>query len=230
MYRVVLLEDNTALADSIRITLKMEGFDVMVYDRVQPLLRDLPNLQFDVALLDLELPDGSGYNVCEHIRKLSANPAVVIITARTSEEDAVKGLELGADDYIRKPFGNRELVARLRTCLRSAAEGQTQSVSYLGLTLQPDSLQLFYGQASQELRRKEFEILSLLAKKQGRVASREEIIEFIDRGSDIFDRTIDSHVSHLRSKIRALTGGDILISAVYSLGYRLQAATDKRKE
>lgn len=230
MYRVVLLEDNTALADSIRITLKMEGFDVMVYDRVQPLLRDLPNLQFDVALLDLELPDGSGYNVCERIRKLSANPAVVIITAKTSEEDAVKGLELGADDYIRKPFGNRELVARLRTCLRSAAEGQTQSVSYLGLTLQPDSLQLFYGQASQELRRKEFEILSLLAKKQGRVASREEIIEFIDRGSDIFDRTIDSHVSHLRSKIRALTGGDILISAVYSLGYRLQAATDKRKE
>lgn len=230
MYRVVLLEDNTALADSIRITLKMEGFDVMVYDRVQPLLRDLPNLQFDVALLDLELPDGSGYNVCERIRKLSANPAVVIITAKTSEEDAVKALELGADDYIRKPFGNRELVARLRTCLRSAAEGQTQSVSYLGLTLQPDSLQLFYGQASQELRRKEFEILSLLAKKQGRVASREEIIEFIDRGSDIFDRTIDSHVSHLRSKIRALTGGDILISAVYSLGYRLQAATDKRKE
>jgi DNA-binding response OmpR family regulator len=69
-----------------------------------------------------------------------------------------------------------------------------------------------------------------LVKKQGRVASREEIIEFIDRGSDIFDRTIDSHVSHLRSKIRALTDGDILISAVYSLGYRLQAATDKRKE
>jgi len=233
MYRVVLLEDNIALADSIRITLTMEGFAVAVYDRVQPLLRDLPDLQFDVALLDLELPDGSGYDVCERIRKLSANPAVVIITAKTSEEDAVKGLELGADDYIRKPFGNRELVARLRTCLRTCLQNTaepTESIRYLGLTLLPNSLQLFYGQASQELRRKEFDILSLLVKKQGRVASREEIIEFIDRGSDIFDRTIDSHVSHLRSKIRALTDGDILISAVYSLGYRLQAATDKRKE
>jgi len=233
MNRVVLLEDNTALAESIRITLTMEGFDVTVYDRVQPLLRDLANLQFDVALLDLELPDGSGYSVCERIRKLSANPAVVIITAKTSEEDAVKGLELGADDFIRKPFGNRELVARLRTCLRNTAKSTTEpmeSIRYLGLTLLPNSLQLFYGQASQELRRKEFDILSLLVKKQGRVASREEIIEFIDRGSDIFDRTIDSHVSHLRSKIRALTDGDILISAVYSLGYRLQAATDKRKE
>lgn len=223
MHRVVILEDNCALSESLRVTLRMEGFEVQHYDRVQPLLRDLPQLEFDLALLDLELPDGSGYQACELIRQLRSEPAIVIITAKTSEEDAVKGLELGADDYIRKPFGNRELVARLRTCLRKPRE-QEEPFSQLGLTLMPSLQQVAYRDVAHSLRRKEFDILALLLKRKQETVSRDEMVRFIDRDAEIFDRTIDSHVSHLRSSIRKLTNGRVQISAVYGVGYRIHEA------
>lgn len=224
MHRVLILEDNSALSQSLCVTLRMEGFKVRLYERVQPLLRDLPKLEFDLALLDLALPDGSGFDVCANIRRLRADTPVVIITARTSEEDAVMGLELGADDYIRKPFGNRELVARLRTCLRKPWE-QEEPFSNLGLALFPAMLEVTYQGAADTFRRKEFEILSLLLRAMHDTVSREEMVRFIDRDVEIFDRTIDSHVSHLRSKLRKLTGGKIMISAVYGLGYRIHEAT-----
>lgn len=223
MHRVLILEDNSALSQSLGVTLRMEGFEVQHYDRVQPLLRDLPQLAFDLALLDIELPDGSGFQACERIRQLRSEPAIVIITAKTSEEDAVKGLELGADDYIRKPFGNRELVARLRSCLRKPRE-QEPAFSHLGLTLMPSVLRVAYQDAVHTLRRKEFEILALLLRRKQEAVSREEMIRFIDRDAEIFDRTIDSHVSHLRSKVKKLTDGRVQISAVYGLGYRIHEA------
>ncbi|MEY4564846.1 MAG: hypothetical protein RLZZ618_4123 [Pseudomonadota bacterium] len=220
MHRVLILEDNSALSQSLGVTLRMEGFKVQHFDRVQPLIHALPQLEFDLALLDLELPDGSGFEACERIRHLRSEPAIVIITAKTSEEDAVKGLELGADDYIRKPFGNRELVARLRTCLRKPRE-QEPTFSHLGLTLTPSMLSVAYLGAVHTLRRKEFEILAVLLKRKQETVSRDEMIRFIDRDAEIFDRTIDSHVSHLRSKLKKLTDGRVQISAVYGMGYRI---------
>lgn len=225
MAKILLLEDSKALSASLVTTLKMEGYEVILFDKVTPLISELPQLNFDLALLDLELSDGSGYNVCEQIRKLHRDLPIIIITAKASEEDAVKGLELGADDYIRKPFGNRELMARIKTCLRSI-HNQSETSTYLGLTLYPDQLKVAFNDNSLELRRKEFEILSLLIKKKGGIATREEIIEFIDRGSEIFDRTIDSHVSHIRGKIRRLTGNAVQIASAYGLGYRLRAESE----
>ena len=219
MRKILLLEDNPSLAKSLKLFLELEGFAVEHFDRIEAVRSNIANLEFDLALLDVELPDGLGFDLIPELRKSFSEKPIVFITARTDEEDAVRGLELGADDYVRKPCGNKELLVRISLCLKSSQP--TEKLSFGDLVIEPQFMRLSFGKEVATIRKKELQILIAMVKANGAVMTRERIMDVINSGSDIYDRTIDSHISHLRRKLKSLTSDRIKITSAYGLGYQI---------
>ena len=203
------------------MNLRFGGFDVDGVDCIQHAWEHVSKNSYDLILLDIGLPDGSGLDLCQRIRNAGHAMPILFLSARTDEETVVKGMNLGADDYIRKPFGTEELKARMNKLLKRNVSAPMTLKAGL-LTLDPIKRSAKCGSHTMTLSRREFDLLCLLARKKDETLTREFIIEHLSGDGDSFDRTIDSHMSHLRKKLREVAGESIRIVPVYGVGYRLE--------
>jgi two-component system catabolic regulation response regulator CreB len=200
MPTILIVEDEPAIADTLIYALKTENFHVTHVTTAQAGLDHFDQHSPDFAVLDIGLPDFTGFDLCRKIRTLSQVP-ILFLTARDSEIDQVLGLELGADDYVTKPFSPRTVVARIRAVLRRG-QSNPQNDSSL-LSHQPDTMTITCCGHPLELTAHEYKLLAILLGQPGRVFTREQLLEqaWDDPGSAM-DRTIDAHIKSLRAKIR----------------------------
>ncbi len=250
--KVLLAEDDESFIDALVIGLAREGFDVTVARDGNEALRLFASEEPDLILLDLMLPRLSGIDVCRSIRARSSVP-IIMVTAKGTEIDTVVGLEVGADDYVAKPYRLRELVARMRAVLRrtpaASADGmierrrnddnkseraevadRSHSTGVLeagGIQVDPDRHLVFVRGTDVHLRRKEFELLSLLMENSGRLLTRDVLIDRI-WGSDYFGdtKTLDVHIKRLRSHVEEDPSSPKLITTIRGVGYRFDPPRD----
>jgi len=224
---VLLVDDEKTLVKALTFNLEKEGFSVeQAYDGEEA-LQKVFNLAPDIVVLDLMLPGLDGFEVCRRIRKKLDVP-IIMLTARSEDIDKVLGLELGADDYLTKPFNSRELVARIKAILRRSAVRNESAKKLIQIgDLQVDLLQHRVHLSDQEisLTSKEFALLSFLAANAGNVYSREQLLEQVwgyDYYGDV--RTVDVHIRHLREKLERDPGNPDYILTVWGTGYKIREA------
>jgi DNA-binding response OmpR family regulator len=220
MKRIALIEDDNDIAFTVRLNLEREGYTVSPFARGQEGLLAVQRGGFDFVILDLNLPDVDGLTICRELRRDAATRdlPILMLTARGSERDRVTGLELGADDYLPKPFSMRELLARVAAIWRRAHIAPERADVYEDGELRIDekSFRVYRHGTEVKLARKEFELLWLLVRNRSSVISRDRILSEIWQMSDeVETRTIDAHIRNLRKKI-----GSDRISTVVGFGYR----------
>jgi len=219
---IIIVEDDEDIADSIRYNLEREGFRVRVAATGEDALDVIVDRPPDLVLLDLNLPQMSGLEICRRLRAEAGTSQVPILmlTARTEESDKVLGLNLGADDYITKPFGMRELMARVKALLRRAHGLRLSGPVFDNgeLRIDPSAFRVTYKGQDVRLTRKEFALLEQLARNQGRVMTREMLLDRI-WGMNYYgdSRTLDVHIRRLRQKL----GEQKVIETITGIGYRL---------
>ena len=221
MNHILIVEDEAKLAKLQADYLQAAGFQTHCLEQGLAVLPWVKTHHTDLILLDLMLPGCDGLDVCRELRNYCAAP-IIIITARIEEIDRLLGLELGADDYICKPFSPREMVARVKTVLRRL-HAPLVDTQILGskLRLDPDSFRVMYEGRGLELTTVEFKLLQVMYLQPGRIFSRAKLMDLIYLDQRIVsDRTIDSHVKKLRKKLADLAPEQDLIQSVYGAGYR----------
>ena len=226
--RVLVIEDEESYRDSLRVLLAREGFRVTLAATGPEGVAAFERGGADVVLLDLMLPGLSGTGVFKAIRERSDVP-IIMVTAKDEQVDKIIGLELGADDYVTKPYSGRELVARIRSVLRrtttlpSEATDEPEPLTVSGLTLDPERLTLVRDGATMSLPPKEFALLYLLASNAGRVLTRQTIIDRV-WGIDYYGdtKTLDVHIKRLRGRLETDPAEPTLITTVRGVGYTLE--------
>ena len=223
MAAILLVDDEPAIRESLAFALRRDGFEV----EEATTLREARSLAdaADLVILDLVLPDGSGLPFLRSLRERSDVP-VIVLTSRDEETDRVVGLELGADDYVLKPFSPREVAARVRAVLRrasKAAQSEDKPIRAGSLSLDTSTRKAAIADRELGLSRTEFNLLALFLRSPGRVFERSQILEAV-WGSDVVvgDRTVDVHVKALRRKIEEAGGDPRLLETVRGVGYRLK--------
>jgi len=217
--RVLIVDDDPRLHELLASYLGEHGFAVAVAADGPQALARLANDAFDAVLLDMMMPGMDGLEVLRRLRRDDRIP-VIMLTARGDEADRVVGLELGADDYVAKPFSPRELVARLRAVLRRAGPGpEGERVAGAGVVLVPDARTAELDGAPLDLTAVEFDLLLALARRAGRVVTREALLDIVGRGATVSDRAVDVHVSHLRQKLGEDARAPLRIKTVRGVGY-----------
>jgi DNA-binding response OmpR family regulator len=224
--KVLVVDDEAHIVELARLYLSREGYEVEgVGDGSQALVR-FSQLKPDLVVLDIMLPGTDGLTICKEIRKVSQVP-IIMLTARDEVTDKVVGLEVGADDYLTKPFHPQELVARAKALLRRArVEPELPKLIRAGeLEVDLERHEVRHGQAKVQLRPKEFDLLALLARHPGRVFQRSELLDLV-WGYDFpgYTRTVDVHVQQVREKLAAAMITDPSIQTVWGVGYRLELA------
>jgi len=224
--RILLVEDEKTIRDTVAAYLEREGYWITTAEDGMVALEQFGKHRFDLVVLDLMLPKVSGEQVCRAIRDSSDVP-IIMLTAKGELEDRVAGLELGADDYLVKPFSPRELVARVRALLRRAhvgAEPQRDRLVYGRLEIDVAGHKAFLEGEELDLTASEFKLLTTLSRYPGRVYSRMELVEKV-LGYDFegYERTIDSHVKNLRAKLDDDPRDPTFIYTVHGVGYRFEA-------
>ena len=228
---VLVVDDDPNVVELTRLYLQRDGYRVLSAADGATGLDLAREKQPDLIVLDVMLPRLNGLDVCRALRQTSAVP-IIMLTARVEEEDRLSGLDLGADDYITKPFSPRELAARVKAVLRrtarSVADGDSQTMSCGPVQLDRRYRQVTVNGSEVRLTPTEFRLLALLMRQPGRTYSRDEIINrALGDDFDGFDRTVDAHVSTLRRKLTAASGaGSKLIQTVYGSGYRLNQSVE----
>jgi len=219
--KVLIVEDEPKLASLLSDYLQQAGFAASRLDNGLEVVSWVRENRPDLVLLDLMLPGRDGLEVCKEIRSFSAVP-ILMVTARVEEIDRLLGLELGADDYICKPFSPREVVARVKAVLRRAGGGATTQNQ--GLVLDESRYLATLHGRDLELTAVEFKLLHFLAANPGRIYSRSQLMDRIypDQRT-VEDRTIDSHIKKLRKKLAAVAPAEELIHSVYGVGYKYEA-------
>ncbi|AOJ35472.1 two-component system response regulator CreB [Burkholderia metallica] len=230
---ILIVEDEAAIADTIVYALGTEGMQTVHCTLGLAALDRLRDTRFDLVVLDVGLPDLSGFEVCRRLRTFSDVP-VIFLTARHDEIDRIVGLEIGADDYVVKPFSPRELAARVRVILRrfnrTAAPETTPAPAPApaetpapGFTLDLDGARVSWLGHALDLTRYEFGLLALLVRHPGRIYSREQLMDLVwHEALDSADRTVDTHVKTLRAKLRAIDPERDPIRTHRGMGYSLQ--------
>lgn len=225
MSTILVVEDEQSLREPLEYLLKREGYDVIAVDNGIDAVKRAETDNPSLILLDLMLPGMSGTEVCREVRSRSSVP-IIMLTAKDSEVDIVVGLELGADDYVTKPYSSRELLARIRAVLRRQSDqgGTDHVLEHHGIRLDSDRHQVTVNGEPVAFPLKEFELLELLMLNAGRVLTRGQIIDRV-WGSDYFGdtKTLDVHVKRLRSKIEKVPSEPEIIVTVRGLGYRFEA-------
>ena len=227
MTRVLIVEDEESLADPLAFLLRKEGFEAAVVTDGPSALAEFDRSGADIVLLDLMLPGMSGTEVCKQLRARSGVP-VIMVTARDSELDKVLGLELGADDYVTKPYSARELIARIRAVLRRGAEPDDGGAGEAVLESGPVRMDVERHVVSVDGRPiamplKEFDLLEYLMRNTGRVLTRGQLIDRVWGADYVGDtKTLDVHVKRLRSKIEANPANPVRLLTVRGLGYKLE--------
>ena len=224
--RILLVEDEKTIRDAVAAYLEREGYWVTPAADGQAALDEFAKHRFELVVLDLMLPKVSGEEVCRTIRDASDVP-IIMLTAKGEEEDRIAGLELGADDYLVKPFSPRELVARVRALLRRAHvedEPQRDRLVFGDLEIDVAGHKAFLKGAEVDLTASEFKLLTTLSRYPGRVYSRMELVEKV-LGYDFegYERTVDSHVKNLRAKLDDDPREPTFIYTVHGVGYRFEA-------
>ncbi len=219
---VLIVEDEPKIADLLRDYLVQSGYTTTWLADGSEVIDHVRSESPDLVLLDLMLPGKDGLAICKDLRAFSAVP-IIIVTARVDEIDRLLGLELGADDYVCKPFSPREVVARVKANLRRAElRADEQGIAYPGLVIDETKFQASIAGTDLELTPVEFRLLARLAGQPGRVFSREQLMAsiYVD-GRIVSDRTVDSHIKNLRQKLSAAVGNDEIIRSIYGVGYKL---------
>lgn len=228
MSHVLIVEDEPAIAESLAFALRRDGFTVDIADSIASTNGKLEHA--DLILLDLMLPDGSGFDLIVRVRSSVPHPAMIVLSSRDAEADRVAALETGADDYVTKPFSPREVVARVRAVLRRAQPDATAppKQSELGhagtipINVDEMSRRAHIEGRLIDLTRVEFDLLACLVANPGRVFTRAQLIDRVwGDGFAITDRTVDSHVKGLRKKVVEAGGDPNLIETVRGVGYRI---------
>ncbi|WP_442684105.1 two-component system response regulator CreB [Stenotrophomonas sp. JC08] len=225
--RVLVVEDEAAIADTLLYALRSEGYAATHCTLGREALQQLRDGGAEVVVLDVGLPDIGGFEVCRELRTFSQVP-VIFLTARNDEFDRVLGLELGADDYVTKPFSPRELVARVRARLRratpaAAAAGESGWTQRGGFAIDGEGRRIRYGEVLLDLTRYEYALLAALLARPGAILSRAQLMERgWDHASDSADRTVDTHVKTLRAKLRAAGVPGEPIRTHRGVGYALE--------
>ena len=214
--RIILVEDEPSIAETIAYALKKEDFLVTHAGSIAESRNQFSQQEFDLVLLDIGLPDGSGLDYCLEIRKNSSIP-IFFLTARNDEIDRVLGLELGADDYITKPFSPRELIARIKSLFRrikSVSEISTNEEKISGpFRVLDDYHQIFLNNTPLDLSRYEFGILKELINSKGRILTRFQIMEKVWEEPEMsLERTIDAHIKSIRKKMRLIIDAEFIIT------------------
>jgi two-component system response regulator BaeR len=217
---ILIVEDESKLASLLSDYLKASGFETFVLGDGMDVVPWVRENKPDLLLLDLMLPGRDGMEICKDIRTFSRIP-IIMVTAKVEEIDRLLGLELGADDYICKPFSPREVVARVKAVLRRTREGQTMLDR--GLVLDESRYKATLNDRDLELTAVEFQLLYFLAANPGRIYGRQQLMDKIYPDERIVsDRTIDSHIKKLRRKIEAVDSKAVLIHSVYGVGYKFE--------
>jgi len=224
--RVLVVEDETSYSEALSYVLRKEGFDVAVAETGPDALAEFERAGADIILLDLMLPGLSGTEVCRTVRQTSSVP-IIMVSAKDTEVDKVVGLELGADDYVTKPYSPRELVARIRAVLR---RGVPEDLD-IGASLETGRIRMDVDRhlvtvdgTKVQLPLKEFELLEYFLRNVGRVLTRGQLIDRVWGADYVGDtKTLDVHVKRLRSKIEADPANPVLLTTVRGLGYKLDA-------
>jgi two-component system response regulator RegX3 len=222
--RILVVEDEESFSEALEYMLKREGFEVSVAASGTDALEEFDRVGADLVLLDLMLPGLPGTEVCRRLRQRSAVP-IIMLTARDSEIDKVVGLELGADDYVTKPFGARELVARIRAVLRRGSSTETEPATLEAGPVRMDvdrHVVTIKGETVQ-LPLKEFDLLEYLMRNAGRVVTRNQIIDRVWGIGYVGDtKTLDVHVKRLRSRIEQDPSNPQCLVTVRGLGYKIE--------
>jgi two-component system catabolic regulation response regulator CreB len=220
--RILVVEDEPGIADTIRYALATDGFDAEVCPLAAAAITALEKGDFALAIVDVGLPDMNGFDLFREIRLRSPLP-VIFVTARADEVDRVVGLELGADDYVAKPFSPRELVARVRSVLRRAGgPGAVSASRAMPLEIDEERRRIRYCGHPLDLTRYEFGLLRTLASRPGRVFTRDELLAKVwGDSTESLDRTVDAHVKTLRAKLKAVSPGLDPIRTHRGIGYAL---------
>ena len=221
--KILLVDDDPNIRQLVRLYLEKEGFDVTEADRGDTALKEFKAAPPNLMLLDVMLPGMDGWQVCREVRKVSNIP-IIMLTAKDETFDKVLGLELGADDYVVKPFDAKELVARIKAVIRryqNGGESTEKELAFPGLTINMSQYTVTYMGKEMDMPPKELELLSFLASHPGMVFTREQLLEQV-WGYDYFgdSRTVDVHVKRLREK---LSGGEAMgwqIKTVWGVGYK----------
>lgn len=230
---ILIVEDEESFIDALQIGLSREGFEVHVATDGVMALERFEQVLPDLVLLDVMLPRISGIDVCRQIRATSAVP-IIMVTAKASEIDTVVGLEVGADDYVAKPYRIRELIARIRALLRRSAADPTGEIDVpvdsairVGtVVLDPDEHRVTVDGEDVSLPLKEFEVLHLLLANAGRVMTRETLIDRVWGADYVGDtKTLDVHIKRLRSKVEDTPGSPQRIVTIRGLGYKYERPT-----
>jgi two-component system response regulator RegX3 len=224
--RILIVEDEPSLSEPLSFLLRREGYDTEVAADGREALAAFDRAGADLVLLDLMLPGLPGTEVCRELRTRSSVP-IIMLTAKDSEVDIVVGLELGADDYVTKPYSTRELLARIRAVLRRRIEVDDLDESVLevgAVRMDVDRHAVSVGGAEVPMPLKEFELLELLLRNAGRVLTRGQLIDRV-WGADYFGdtKTLDVHIKRIRSKIESDPSQPTLLLTVRGLGYRFEA-------
>jgi len=220
MAKLLLVEDDPVISRTLAISLPLRGLQLETSGTLAEAKQKLAKSSFDLVILDVDLPDGLGFDLCQELRLTQPHLPILMLTARTDEESAVEGITVGADDYIRKPFGLEELVARIRRRLQRDIN-QDHIITYGNLKVNLQTRIIMVKDKQLSLSKKEFDILVILVKKSGQDVAREQLMAAIDEEGKIYDRTLDSHVSHLRQRFKE-TEANLQIVSVYGVGYRLE--------
>ncbi len=226
MTRVLVIEDEESFRDALQFMLSREGFDVILAPDGAEGIKQFDSKHPDLVLLDLMLPEVSGTEVCKYIRSKSHTP-VIMLTAKDTEIDKVVGLELGADDYVTKPFSTRELLARIKAVLRRGGEFDTETVGAVEggpIRMDVERHAVTVNKEAISMPLKEFELLEFLMRNSGRVLTRGQLMDRVWGSDYVGDgKTLDVHVKRIRSKIEPDPANPVYLTTVRGLGYRFEA-------
>ena len=222
---VMVVDDDPNIAQLVKLYLEKEGFDVTVQSRGDDAVAAFRKKAPDLMLLDVMLPGMDGWQVCRAVRQSSSTP-IIMLTAKDETFDKVLGLELGADDYMTKPFDGKELAARVKAVLRRAAPGENEKkdvLTFPGLSISLEKYEVRFRDKPVEMPPKELEVLYFLASHQNRVFTREQLLEQV-WGFDFFgdSRTVDVHIKSLREKLQGSEELGWQIRTVWGVGYKFE--------
>lgn len=228
--KILIVEDNKSIIESLEYLLEKEGFEVNIVSSKKQALEYIRTESFDLFLLDVELPDGTGFEICRYIKNISNKP-IIFVSARIEESNIVYGLDLGADDYITKPFGNNELVSRIRSVLRrySFEIGNKHLLVYGDLKVDIDKAKVYKNQEELYLTKLEYKILLMFLNNENKIITRDELLEKIwdIDGNYVNDNTLSVYIRRLREKISDRKSKDKqLIQTVRGMGYILNKVSD----